>query len=238
MKENDKNIMEVGSTFVLYKGQWSAIELLNMEERGILLTALYKELFGVGKFDEEYPSNVKVALGFISIQISIDKRKWEQKCEQNRQRAIKRWEKYKNAKNTTACLAMHNENENENENENDTNSSVVSEKKEGSIAAKEISGKSANFDTAAAWQQNFIKTFNELIAGSNIPPVRRLSAKRMDKLRVIWREFSTKDLAEVVRKAAASDFLNGRGTKHYFQATFDWLIEPENFLKVLEGTYR
>ena len=159
------------------------------------------------------------------------------KCEQNRQRAIKRWEKYKNAKNTTACLAMHNENENENENENDTNSSVVSEKKEGSIAAKEISGKSANFD-AAAWQQNFIKTFNELIAGSNIPPVRRLSAKRMDKLKVIWREFSTKDLAEVVRKAAASDFLNGRGTKHYFQATFDWLIEPENFLRVLEGTYR
>ena len=84
----------------------------------------------------------------------------------------------------------------------------------------------------------FIKTFNELTAGSNIPPVRRLSAKRMDKLRVIWREFSTKDLAEVVRKAAASDFLNERDRKHKFQATFDWLIEPENFLKVLEGTYR
>ena len=64
---------------------------------------------------------------------------------------------------------------------------------------------------------------------SNIPPVRRLSAKRMDKLRVIWREFSTKDLAEVVRKAAASDFLNERGRKHKFQATFDWLIEPENW---------
>ena len=117
--------------------------------------------------------------------------------------------------------------------------SSLSVDKESSLAAtKEISDKSANSDAAAAWQQNFIKTFNELIAGSNIPPVRRLSAKRMDKLRVIWREFSTKDLAEVVRKAAASDFLNGRGTKHYFQATFDWLIEPENFLKVLEGTYR
>jgi hypothetical protein len=60
----------------------------------------------------------------------------------------------------------------------------------------------------------------------------------MDKLRVIWREFSTKDLAKVVRKAAASDFLNERGRKHKFQATFDWFIEPENFLKVLEGTYR
>ena len=222
--------------YVIYPDQWKALKGLSLARLGRVFKAVYETLNGVEGAEKELKGSVRIAYDFLRVQFDMDVEKYDQLCERNRIKAKKRWEKHKNAKNATACLAMHNENENENE--NDTNSSVVSEKKEGSIAAKEISGKSANFDTAAAWQQNFIKTFNELIAGSNIPPVRRLSAKRMDKLRVIWREFSTKDLAEVVRKAAASDFLNGRGTKHYFQATFDWLIEPENFLKVLEGTYR
>ena len=206
--------------YVIYPDQWKALKGLSLARLGRVFKAVYETLNGVEGAEKELKGSVRIAYDFLRVQFDMDVEKYDQLCERNRIKAKKRWEKHKNAKNATACLAMHNENENENE--NDTNSSVVSEKKEGSIAAKEISGKSANFDTAAAWQQNFIKTF----------------AKRMDKLRVIWREFSTKDLAEVVRKAAASDFLNGRGTKHYFQATFDWLIEPENFLKVLEGTYR
>ena len=208
--------------YVIYPDQWKALKGLSLARLGRVFKAVYETLNGVEGAEKELKGSVRIAYDFLRVQFDMDVEKYDQLCERNRIKAKKRWEKHKNAKNATACLAMHNENENENE--NDTNSSVVSEKKEGSIAAKEISGKSANFDTAAAWQQNFIKTFND--------------AKRMDKLRVIWREFSTKDLAEVVRKAAASDFLNGRGTKHYFQATFDWLIEPENFLKVLEGTYR
>jgi hypothetical protein len=55
---------------------------------------------------------------------------------------------------------------------------------------------------------------------------------------VLLKDFTTKDIATVCQKAASSNFLNYGGTKHKFQATFDWLIEPENFLKVLEGTYR
>ena len=192
--------------YVIYPDQWKALKGLSLARLGRVFKAVYETLNGVEGAEKELKGSVRIAYDFLRVQFDMDVEKYDQLCERNRIKAKKRWEKHKNAKNATACLAMHNENENENE--NDTNSSVVSEKKEGSIAAKEISGKSANF------------------------------AKRMDKLRVIWREFSTKDLAEVVRKAAASDFLNGRGTKHYFQATFDWLIEPENFLKVLEGTYR
>ena len=66
--------------------------------------------------------------------------------------------------------------------------------------------------------------------------------KRMARLSVpvpekVW-ERSSDEIYKVFGIAARSDFLNERGRKHKFQATFDWLIEPENFLKVLEGTYR
>ncbi len=126
--------------------------------------------------------------------------------------------------------------------------SSLSVDKENSLAAiKEISDKSANSDAAAArlskvddegWQRNFVYVFNNLVKDSNIPPINRLSNLRLEKLRVLLKDFTTKDIATVCGKAAASDFLNYRGTKHKFQATFDWLMEPENFLKVLEGTYR
>ena len=73
---------------------------------------------------------------------------------------------------------------------------------------------------------------------SNIPPINRLSNLRLEKLRGLLKDFTTKDIATVCQKAASSSFLNYQGAKHKFQATFDWLMEPENFLKVLEGTYR
>ena len=126
--------------------------------------------------------------------------------------------------------------------------SSLSVDKENSLAAiKEISDKSANSDAAAArlskvddegWQRNFVYVFNNLVKDSNIPPINRLSKLRLEKLRVVLKDFTTKDIATVCQKAASSSFLNYQGAKHKFQATFDWLMEPENFLKVLEGTYR
>ena len=126
--------------------------------------------------------------------------------------------------------------------------SSLSVDKENSLAAiKEISDKSANSDAAAArlskvddegWQRNFVYVFNELVKDSNIPPIKRLSNLRLEKLRGLLKDFTTKDIATVCQKVASSSFLNYQGAKHKFQTTFDWLIEPENFLKVLEGTYR
>jgi len=49
------------------------------------------------------------------------------------------------------------------------------------------------------------------------------------------REYGTDALAVVVRKAAASSFLNcGTGQ---FTASFDWMFRPANFRKILEGNY-
>ena len=63
-----------------------------------------------------------------------------------------------------------------------------------------------------------------------------LSSKRQDSIRARIREHGKEAFAEMVKKAAASEFLKGNN-KQGFQATFDWLIRPSNFQKTIEGNY-
>jgi hypothetical protein len=41
---------------------------------------------------------------------------------------------------------------------------------------------------------------------------------------------------EVLKKSFKSDFLNGHNDRNW-KASFDWILRPENFIKILEGNY-
>ena len=86
----------------------------------------------------------------------------------------------------------------------------------------------------------FADFFNKTMEaqGAQIPPVRDLrpKSKRTAFLLARLREYGKEALAEAVKKAAASDFLNGGGSRG-FVADFEWLFRPNNFPRVLEGTY-
>ena len=71
---------------------------------------------------------------------------------------------------------------------------------------------------------------------SQIRPIVNIKGKRLGKVNARIREYGKQSLIDVFEKAATSDFLNGGGALG-FVATFDWLIGPENFRKVLEGNY-
>ena len=86
----------------------------------------------------------------------------------------------------------------------------------------------------------FADFFNKTMEaqGAQIPPVRDLrpKSKRTTFLLARLREYGKEALAAVVKKAAASDFLNGGGSRG-FVADFEWLFRPNNFPRILEGTY-
>ena len=86
----------------------------------------------------------------------------------------------------------------------------------------------------------FADFFNKTMAAqrAQIPPVRGLQpkSKRTTFLLARLREYGKEALAAVVKKAAASDFLNGGGSRG-FVADFEWLFRPNNFPRILEGTY-
>ena len=86
--------------------------------------------------------------------------------------------------------------------------------------------------------KKFISFFNTELdrVNSTIPRLKFIKGARLKSLNARVRENSKEDLVEVVRKAAVSDFLNGKNDRSFI-ATFDWLIKPNNFPKVLEGNY-
>ena len=69
-----------------------------------------------------------------------------------------------------------------------------------------------------------------------IPRIKSLSEQRKKCVGARIREYGKQALSTVIRKAAASDFLNGKNGRDFI-ATFDWLMKPTNFPKVLEGNY-
>ena len=71
----------------------------------------------------------------------------------------------------------------------------------------------------------------------SLPSVKVISDKRKDKMRVVYREIGDiNKFIEVFQKAEKSDFLSGRNGK-WGGCNFDWLINYNNFIKVIEGTY-
>lgn len=70
----------------------------------------------------------------------------------------------------------------------------------------------------------------------SLPVVTKITEKRKKHLGTLFREAGSLDaLREYFRKANASDFLSGKKTK--WKAGFDWLINHNNFVKVMEGNY-
>lgn len=81
----------------------------------------------------------------------------------------------------------------------------------------------------------FVAFFNETVAGTPIPKIKCLNPERTNLLKKRIKEHGKEGIAKVIRKAAASSFLTGG--ENGWVVTFDWLIRPRNFLKILEGNY-
>ena len=80
----------------------------------------------------------------------------------------------------------------------------------------------------------FIAQFNLICV--SLPKIQKLTDARKKKLEARLKESSSEEIVEVFRLAEESDFLSGRLKD--WKASFDWLMEPRNFIKVLEGNYK
>ena len=235
------------TTFVLYSEQWGPLSCLSDEQLGRLFRHIFCWLIDdsgdVKKEEQLVETDILIPYRFMTTQISIDTEKFKRKCEKNRQNIMKRWAKKK--KDTNVDLVIHNENENENVNENENENE--NENDNSSIAAAVgISEPVANAEEAAAADSFYEKAekewmpwFNRLLDGyeSQIPRLRMMTKPRAERLRELLEKYGRDVVAETFRKAAGSQFLNGRGTKNKFIAKFDWIIDEKHFLDILEGNF-
>ena len=69
-----------------------------------------------------------------------------------------------------------------------------------------------------------------------LPKVSKLSEKRKSAINSLLKEFTLDQITEGIQKVGKSDFLNG-DNKANWKASFDWIINKNNMLKIREGNY-
>jgi len=83
--------------------------------------------------------------------------------------------------------------------------------------------------------------YDEIIAFYNknrrdMPEAKGLTELRKGLINARYSKYGLNKIQEAILKAKESDFINGGGPKAW-RADFNWIMKPENFIKVLEGTY-
>ncbi len=97
----------------------------------------------------------------------------------------------------------------------------------------DITTLSSDDDTTTPYKK-IVESYNDIC--KSLPSVRIISDKRKKKMRVTAKEFGLEDFIDVFRKAENSEFLSGKNGR-WNGCNFDWLINYNNFIKVIEGTY-
>lgn len=78
--------------------------------------------------------------------------------------------------------------------------------------------------------------YNKVMLGHSMPQIRAITPKRKSFVRSRIKEYGLEQVYKVIDNAAQSSFLNGGGNQG-FVADFEWIMRPNNFIKVLEGKY-
>lgn len=251
----------MNDSFILYTSYYALIEGLTDEQLGQLTRAIF--LYARDGKTINLEPVVRMAFAFIKDNIERNQDKYQAKCEKNRQIALERERKKREAREKAGNTNVHErartcenntnvherspyDNDNDNDNDNDVSkeTNILEPSKEGiqsaSVKTEAPGGgkvsKSQNIDYAAVkeyWNRKHDET------KSAMPPITLMTENRkvMVKARVRQCKGDVKTLYRVIDIAMASDFMNGNN-KHGWLGKFDWIFGNEqNFAKVLEGNF-
>ena len=254
----------MNDSFILYTSYYALIEGLTDEQLGQLTRAIFLYARD-GKIIKLDPV-VRMAFGFIIDDIKRNKAKYEEKVErwrengrkggapkgnqnarkkqpvgcENNQEVKKTTKNNQEVKKTTL---YDNDNVYVNEYVDDND---VSKETDNNIPSKEglsisenpkvdPARRCAKIDFAAIkayWNTKHDQT------GSAMRRLTLMSDQRKSNVRARIREYGgdVQKVYKAIDKAMASDFMNGKNGKGWV-ASFDWMMCPSNFPKVLEGNY-
>ena len=239
-------------TFILQTDVCKGIlAMLNNEKAGVLFRLIVDYVSGDNTLPvdgEMRPTGIQeVDLAYAIVRAGLDanQRSYEDICEARREAGRKgglaktskskqNKQKQANATNQANVSKPSKPSKstyNENKEPNGSYDILYNKKK----SSKEDSQKETDVSFSPA---DLVVFFNSWMDEGNamIPRIKSLSEQRKKCVGARIREYGKPALSTVIRKAAASDFLNGKNGRDFI-ATFDWLMKPTNFPKVLEGNY-
>lgn len=217
------------------------VELLSNEEAGELFKAL------LAYTDEGTPistDNRLLAVVFAGVRAQLDTaaERYASKCAKNKEIAIERERRKRGTQDNEREQTCTDVNERDATCTNSTNKikeNKSNNKKSTLKGTQKSSADGADAPRPALIDTNaFVVYFNEQIQahGAIIKQVKNVTAQRKSAIEARARENGKEALKTIADKAAVSDFLNGKNDRGWL-ATFDWIMKPNNFVKVLEGNF-
>lgn len=236
----------MNDSFILYTSYYALIEGLTDEQLGQLTRAIF--LYARDGKSIKLEPVVRMAFGFIIDDMKRNKAKYEEKVERWRANGKKGGRPRKNQEvskitkqNQEVFSKTLYDNEYDNDNDND-----VSKETDNNIPSKEglsisenpkvdPARRCAKIDFAAI--KEYWNTKHDQ-SGSVMRRLTLMSDQRKGNVRSRIREYGgdVQMVYKAIDKAMASDFMNGKNGKGWV-ASFDWMMCPSNFPKVLEGNY-
>lgn len=205
-------------SFVLYNDYIRHISRLSDREAGQLFKAIFS--YAESGEEAELGAEASMAFSFIASQLDRDREKYEEICEKRRSAAKKGREKLEQMR------ANESDNDTATENETVTVKDTESDTDNDTTPPTESSPSSSAAEAAELFNREC----------PSLPAVTRLGKSRRRAVNRLLRECSMSTLLEVFRKAEGSAFLRGENSRGW-KATFDWLTDPDNMQKVLDGNY-
>lgn len=98
----------------------------------------------------------------------------------------------------------------------------------------DIDNKNNNIDNNIDICKNVIDLYHEHCP--SLPKIVKLTDVRKRAIRARLKTYTENDLVTAFDKAEASDFLR-KGSGTWNGASFDWIMNPRNLVKILEGNY-
>ena len=245
----------MNDSFILYTSYYALIEGLTDEQLGQLTRAIFLYARD-GKIIKLDPV-VRMAFVFIKDNIERNQDKYQAKCEKNRQIALERERKKREAREKADNTNVHErsrtcenntnvherspyDNDNDNDNDNDVSKETDNiPSKEGSSISEnpkvDPAKRCAKIDFAAI--KEYWNTKHDQ-SGSAMRRLTLMSDQRKSNVRARIREYGgdVQKVYKAIDKAMESNFMNGKNGKGWV-ASFDWMMCPSNFPKVLEGNY-
>lgn len=245
--------MATKNSFVLYTDYINQIELLDIEQRGILLTAIMYYSSGVEL--PEMDAVTAMAFSFIKNQLDKDSEKYNRTVESRREAGKKggrpqkeekangfseNQEKAKKANGFSENKkkkekAKKPDNDNDNDNVNDNVNEYVNDSEYEDDNEYEGDNENEGGNEIIRYQQ-IADMYNDTCV--SFPSLTKLSDRRKKAIRARFKSgYTLDDFQRLFEMAEESEFLKGSNGRNW-SATFDWLIQDGNMAKVLDGNYQ
>lgn len=215
----------IKNSFLLFTEITEVVELLTNEQKGMLFQAILD--YQIGKEPDLSEPVVRVAFTPIKQNLDRNNEKWqrekEKRSEAGKKGMASRW------KNNTTIT---------DDNKGITNdNAVITPDNKGitKITVNDNVNDNVNVnDNKRIDYQGIINLYNTICV--SFPKVTKLSDSRKRAIRARLKSYSVEDLKTAFQMAEESDFLSGRSGK--WNASFDWLMNETNLVKVLDGNFK